>query len=141
MKSLRIAMLNEGLEALGTDEYKPDGMRYFGAFEESGLEHVRFPSTLKRIEYNTFMNCHSLKSVDFPEALEHIGMSSFVDTGIESVEFPVSLRAVEQCAFCLCKKLRCVKFEEGLEVLGVDKYPQKGEGFPRYYGAFAESAV
>ena len=43
IKSLRSVVLNEGLEALGTDEYKPDGMRYFGVFEESRLEHVRLP--------------------------------------------------------------------------------------------------
>ena len=43
IESLRSVVLNEGLEALGTDEYKPDGMRYFGVFEESRLERVRFP--------------------------------------------------------------------------------------------------
>ena len=75
------------------------------------------------------MGCHSLKSVDFPKGLEHIGMSSFSGTGIEYVEFPASLRTIEQCAFCLCKNLKYAKFEEGLEVLGVDRYPPKRETF------------
>ena len=73
MKPLRSVVLNEGLEALGTDEYDEKGERYFGAFQESGLESVRFPSTLKRIEYRAFLDCKRLKFVSFPEGLEYIG--------------------------------------------------------------------
>ena len=50
-------MLNEGLEVLGTDELTPEGKRYPGVFEKSGLRNVVFPSTLKRIEYNAFAGC------------------------------------------------------------------------------------
>lgn len=49
--SLRSAVLNEGLKALGTDEYKPDGKGYPGVFQESGLRRVRLPPTLRRIEH------------------------------------------------------------------------------------------
>ena len=62
-KNLRYAMINEGLETLGTDEYKSDGARYFGVFQEDALEHVIFPSTLKRIEYRAFMDCERPRAV------------------------------------------------------------------------------
>lgn len=84
---------------MGTDEYLPDGRRYPGVFEESGLKYVRLPSTLKRIEYSVFMDCCGLKSVHFPEGLEYIGKSCFTKTGLEGVEFPTSLRTVAQGAF------------------------------------------
>ena len=48
-KQLRVAILNEGLEVLGTDEYRLDGKRYSGVFQESGLRRIRLSSTLKRI--------------------------------------------------------------------------------------------
>ena len=57
VKSLKSVVLNEGLERLGTEEYKPDGEMYSGAFQESGLERVRFPFTLKKIEDKAFLRC------------------------------------------------------------------------------------
>lgn len=53
-------MLNDGLEALGTNERTDDGYQSCGAFERSALEQVRLPSTLKRIEANTFCDCRRL---------------------------------------------------------------------------------
>ena len=53
-KGLRSAVLNEGLETLGTDEYTKDGGQYYGAFQESALERIDLPSMLKRIEYSAF---------------------------------------------------------------------------------------
>lgn len=94
VKSLRAALLNEGLETLGTDEYKPDGERYPGVFQESGLKRVKFPSTLKRIEYTTFMDCERLRVAHLPDKLEYIGGTSFSGTGLESVEFPASVRTI-----------------------------------------------
>ena len=81
--SLRSAVLNRGLEVLGTSEQKPNGERYSGVFEGSGLERVVFPSTLKKIEFSAFCGCARLKNIDLPEGLEYIGMSGFSGTGIE----------------------------------------------------------
>ena len=57
-------VLNEGLEMLGTDEYpesKDDN--YCGVFEDSAVEDVKLPSTLKVIEYRAFGKCKSLKNI------------------------------------------------------------------------------
>ena len=140
-QSLRAVILNEGLEVLGTDEYKADGTRYFGVFEESALEYVMLPSTLKKIEYNAFKRCQQLKLADFPEGLEYIGKSSFSETGLGSVEFPASLKTICQGSFCLCRSLERAKFGEGLEALGTDDYPPKEANFSLYNGVFSESAL
>ena len=42
---------------LGVDEYRSDGSLYDGIFQESTLESVTFPSTLKKIEYRAFKDC------------------------------------------------------------------------------------
>ena len=55
-KSLKTVKLNEGLEVLGTEEH-PDGdsnRMWYGVFEESAVESVELPSTLKKIEYRAF---------------------------------------------------------------------------------------
>ena len=62
-KWLRSVRLNEGLETLGTNEYRENGTMCIGVFQESALESVSLPSTLKRIEYNAFKGCKSLKEV------------------------------------------------------------------------------
>ena len=54
---------NEGLETLGTDEYKDDGGMGSGAFEDSGLKRIKLSSTIKRIEYSAFEDCKSLKNI------------------------------------------------------------------------------
>ena len=53
-KSLKTAMFREGLEVLGTDEYKDDERPLYGVFEESALESIKLPSTLRRMEYSAF---------------------------------------------------------------------------------------
>ena len=75
--NLKRVVLNEGLEVLGTDEYKDDGNWYSGVFQGSTIESVTLPSTLKRVEYNAFYKCTNLKSVKLPEGLEYIGKSCF----------------------------------------------------------------
>ena len=52
--NLRTVKFREGLEVLGTDEYSDDGGMWCGVFEESSVEHVELPTTLKRIEYSAF---------------------------------------------------------------------------------------
>ena len=70
-------VLNGGLEVLGTDEYTPDGRTWYGVFQESTLESVELPSTLKRIEYNAFQSCKRLKSIVLPDKLEYVGECCF----------------------------------------------------------------
>ena len=62
---------------LGTDEYFGDDEQMRGVFEESALENIKLPSTLRRIEYSAFKNCKNLKSIGLPEKIEYIGKKCF----------------------------------------------------------------
>ena len=118
--NLKKVVLNEGLEVLGTDDYPIEDGVWNGVFYGSALESIVLPSTLKRIEYSTFVNCKNLTSIEFPEGLEFIGKAAFAASGVQSVTFPGSLRVLGLTAFTNCKALKTVKFSEGLEVLGAN---------------------
>ena len=68
---------NEGLETLGTDEYKDDGGMGSGVFENSGLKRIKLSSTIKRIEYSAFENCKDLKNIQLPDKLVYVGKRCF----------------------------------------------------------------
>ena len=84
---------------LGTDEYLDDGRMWCGVFQNSALEDIFLPSTLKRIEYNTFQSCKSLRSINLPERLEFIGKWCFRGSALESVILPPALKVIERSAF------------------------------------------
>ena len=136
-KSLKRAQLNEGLETLGSDD-RPCGASWNGVFEDSALESVVLPSTLRRIEHDAFAGCENLRSVGFPDGLERLGLRAFLGSGLERAELPASLRAIGQGVFAKCKHLRTVTFGDGLEVLGENSYPEKKGA---YVGVFEESTV
>ena len=79
---------------------------------------MELPSTLRRIEGNTFGNCEGLASVELPEGLEYIGPQCFSESGLESVAFPPALKVIENGAFRECGNLKNVEFSEGLERIG-----------------------
>ena len=108
VQQLRVAVLNEGLEILRTDEYQPDGKWYSGAFQERGLRRVRLPSTLKRIEYITFRDCKRLGSIDLPEKLEYIGIGCFQKSALASIRLPGTLKTIRDNAFSKCADLKSV---------------------------------
>ena len=131
-------ILNEGLETLGTEEHSLVPSRYSGVFQQSGLERVKLPSTLKVIKNEAFMSCANLKSVRLPDGLVEIGLRAFRENGLESVEIPASVRIIRQSAFCECRSLKKAVLNEGLESLGTDEYP---DGDRRWLGVFEESAL
>ena len=69
--------LNEGLEKLGA-KVIVDGMDCEGGvFRETAIENIRLPSTLKRLEANTFSGCKSLELAEISEGVEQIGRQCF----------------------------------------------------------------
>lgn len=125
-KHLRKATLNEGLETLGTDEFSSanhdngncnrysnmreldisecarmgEGYRaYHGVFQESALESIVFPSTLKTIEYSALYDCRSLRSTELPEGLMKVGKQCFYETGLEEIVLSAGLKDIGDGAF------------------------------------------
>ena len=84
-KSLKVVRFNEGLEVLGTDEYADGRGSLLGVFEDSSIESVKLPTTLKRIECNVFKNCKNLKNIKLPDSLEYIGTQCFFGSGLTKV--------------------------------------------------------
>lgn len=105
------------------DEILVDGKSY--AVEEIGqeaftserigkpVEHVVFPSCLKRIDGWSFINWPYCGIPDFltsdklilPESLESLGYAAFGNTNIKSVYIPASLKSIGEQAFNSCKSL------------------------------------
>ena len=69
--------LNEGLEKLGAKEIVDGKDCEGGVFRETAIENIRLPSTLKRLEANTFSGCKSLELAEISEGMEQIGRQCF----------------------------------------------------------------
>ena len=111
-QALKRVILNEGLEVLGTDEYPEDGKRYYGVFQESAVESISLPSTLKRIEYSAFQNCKNLRIIALPKGLEKIGTMCLSESGIEQIVLPDSVMEISEGTFGCCERLKSIVFGE-----------------------------
>ena len=94
-------------------------------FAWSAVESITFPSTLKRLEYQTFWYCKNLKRVEIPNGIEQIGEECFCDSGVEEITLPGTLKGIGTDAFAHCPNLRTVWVEEGC-ALDVRKYVKHG---------------
>ena len=92
---------------LGTEEYPEEHSKYGkvwrGVFEKSAVEHVKLPSTLRKMEYSVFDECENLKKIELSEGLEYIGKWCFRESGLEDIMFPSSVKNVGAQAFYDCK--------------------------------------
>ena len=88
---MKSVTFNEGLEVL--ESY---------ICENSGLERVSLPTTLKEIESSAFSNCKFLKHVSLPDFLEKIGYKCFAYSGIESIVIPKNIKVIEKSTFYQC---------------------------------------
>ena len=111
---LRAVELNEGLETLGRKE--APGAVEGQVFAGSAIASVKVPSTLKRLEADTFRHCYRLRSVEIPRGVERIGERCFRDRRIEELVLPATLQEIGRDAFANCKALRVVWVEEGCGV-------------------------
>ena len=107
--------LNEGLEKLGEKEVI-NGKEYEGeVFAWSNIETIVFPSTLKRMESETFLGCKNLKRIEIPNGVKYIGEKCFRSSGIEEIMLPKTLAYIDRNAFEDCEKLRTIYVEDGCE--------------------------
>ena len=51
-------------------------------FYNAVIESIILPSTLKRIEEQTFGSCKNLKNINIPDGVEYIGKKCFLDSGV-----------------------------------------------------------
>mgnify|MGYP002680316587 CR=1 FL=1 len=79
----------------------------------SAIESIRLPSTLKRIEYQTFYKCYNLRSVEIPNGVKSIGKKCFQFSEIEEITLPATVKKIDENALDHCFSLRTVLVEEG----------------------------
>ena len=117
---LERAILNDNLVELGGSRSSSAGKCVLGVFERSGVEIVRLPRGLVRVEERTFAGCARLKRLELPEGLQQLGVGCARESGLEEVEIPASVGLVDACAFCGCGSLREVRVCAGsaLQLVG-----------------------
>ena len=117
---LRRAVLNDGLQVLGVNGQMKTGKRFCGVFEGSGVEEVRLPAGLARLEENLFTKCKNLKHLALPAGLQEIAPYCVTEAGLEALEVPASVAAIGARAFYNCANLRKLRIEPGsaLQLVG-----------------------
>ena len=113
----------------------PEGVVEIGlqAFEDSGLESVALPSTVRRVFPGALCRCGRLMTAALNEGLEALGVDVYLDgylahrlayrgvfegSALEDVRLPSTLRRIEYRTFYQCYRLRSARLPEGLEYLG-----------------------
>lgn len=75
----------------------------YSAFEESGIESVKLPSSLVKIEEHTFTSCTKLSAVTIPDSVKVIGEGAFSDCeALKTVTVPKSVTTIAVTAFEEC---------------------------------------
>ncbi len=83
------------------------------AFKGSGLTSVVVPDTVTKTGYEVFMNCASLKEVDFTEGVSMLQPCTFMNcTSLTKFEFTDNMCRIRANAFNGCTALKSVYFED-----------------------------
>ena len=90
----------------------PEGIEIIKENTFSGftnLQTIKLPSTLKRILFNAFKGCTSLKSITIPEGVEYIGRNAFENCiSLEGISLPSTLKHLGALAFYGCSSLSSI---------------------------------
>lgn len=89
-----------------------------GVFEESALEAVKLPQTLKRIQQRAFTNCKCLKNIILPKYLKEIDRRAFAGAGLVAFTANRYLRTIGEMAFLDCRWLLSVHLNKRLRNIG-----------------------
>lgn len=83
------------------------------------LQHVAFPSTLKKIESSAFWECTNLSELELPRGLEEIESSVFCNCRkLTKLILPRGLRTIGIYAFQRCENVEVIELPAKLEEIG-----------------------
>ena len=86
---------------------------YYAFKDCSSLKEVNLPKNLRHLGSHSFKNCSSLKKIYFPDSLIEIGECAFINcTSLKVVKLPKNLIKLEYCTFKKCSSLTTVRFPE-----------------------------
>ena len=113
----------------------PDSVKYIGENAFAGcvkLERIALPAGLREIKENTFCWCRGLTEVIFPPALETVRAEAFEGCeSLVSVTLPEGTHSIEQGAFAGCRKLERIYLPDAVSEIGGGR----GSGFIQTFGA------
>lgn len=117
------------------------------AFENSNIESIELPPSVKTIGYRAFAGCNKLENVivpeqsqlqnigrhafrscgaltefKFPQGLDSIGGEAFIGASLKSVEIPGSVKEIGARAFAANVSLSSVILNEGVSTIGEDAF-------------------
>ena len=70
------------------------------AFENSGIESIVIPGTVKTVGSNAFSNCSSLSALTIEDGVETIGLEAFSNcSALKDVTVPASVKKLDEYAF------------------------------------------
>ncbi len=103
------------------------------AFRGSGLESIKFPSTLTSVGQAAFQACENLTQIDFGGCTATIEGDAFSwCNSLEEVYIPNTITLTGYFTFAVCESLREVIFEEGNPSEGICQ---------TFIGAFIQSSL
>ena len=77
--------------------------------QNTGLETIKLPATVREIEFQAFLDATSLKELILPEGLLKIGNEAFRESGLVNLKLPNSICYMDQRAFYLSGELQTVE--------------------------------
>lgn len=119
-----------------SNRFRTEEFLFYKPFpQDSPIEVLEIPSSVKEIGDKAFEHCHNLRTISFSEGLEAIGLSAFLcDAEITELRFPASLKEIGIWAFCHCINLKDVYFKSDVMFKGISirkqAYTTKDSEFP-----------
>lgn len=129
MKKVTKGIVKSGITHLGartfvlaenlTSVELPEGLLSIGVscFNQTGLKSIQFPSTLQKIDDNTFWRGQIAGDVHIPESVTAIGKNVFNKCPITSVNLPEGLQVLGGGAFSETKLTEMPEIPESITVL------------------------
>lgn len=99
----------------------PDGVRIIDdcVFACSGIHHVHFPNSVKKIGNGSFRNCNGLEEIYLPDTIEEIGDYAFDScTFLKKVVLPSNITRLPDLMFDHCASLSEIELPDSVETLG-----------------------
>lgn len=134
-KLIKKIVIHEGVTKIDQETFK--GMNYQkievelpdtlteigeGAFENSSLERIVLPESLKKLGIYAFAGINNIKKVHFPQCLTKISAVSFANcTSLKSIEWPEMLTQIDERAFEYCN-FSTVKIPDTVKTIKADAF-------------------
>ena len=93
------------------------------AFQDSDVNSVRLPDSIKEIREGAFMDCYDLRMINLPDGITFIGASAFENcSDLKMLTMPASLERIEKRTFCYCYDLRDVEIGENVKKISDEAF-------------------